>query len=335
MQVKMQVKIRPSTIEELQLSYAQPRETDASTGKIGHLRGDFGSNGVEFNSRWFDSDPVQNTATFKSIFDDVVNQLRFDVGVLQGRGAMRAYVAKNGCVQDGKYGVRIDTDEYAFILRCFPEKGDYNFYLNAYLRNKLDYYLDEELTVTSLLSSIRSKGEALVDGQDADTLLADTLETADFEATGLSEGIFRIWENSSDKKSVSDLFFALTDKPFIEFLTECAVMYSKKDLTTKKVEYEDSWNKQDGTTILFFTAPVEWLTREYPDAVSSSISLEFPTAPHLRDYVSVEISPTRYDAENDTYEDYDWETFSLTDEEISALIALAREGGWSEEQEVE
>lgn len=103
----------------------------------------------------------------------------------------------------------------------------------------------------------------------------------------------------------------------------------------KRIEFDEAWNKQDNETILFFTAPKEMLWGDYPEAVSMEISLEFPTDSAEAAYVDVSISPTRYVEEDDSYEDYDWQDFSLSYVEINELIELARANGWSEQQEVE
>lgn len=103
----------------------------------------------------------------------------------------------------------------------------------------------------------------------------------------------------------------------------------------KRIEFDEAWNKEDNETVLYFTAPIEMLWGDYPDAVSMEISVEFPTDHAEAAYANVEISPTRYDEENDCYEDYDWSELSLSDADVNALIELARKEGWSEEQEVE
>lgn len=103
----------------------------------------------------------------------------------------------------------------------------------------------------------------------------------------------------------------------------------------KRIEFDEGWNRPDGDTILFFTAPKEMLWGNYPEAVSMEISLEFPTDSAEPEYVDVSISPTRYIKEDDYYEDYDWRDISMSWVEIRELIELARAGGWSEQQEVE
>ncbi len=103
----------------------------------------------------------------------------------------------------------------------------------------------------------------------------------------------------------------------------------------KRIEFDEAWNKDDGETVLYFTAPKELILGDYPEAVSIEISIEFPTDHAEAEYATVEISPTRYVEEDDGYEDYDWREIIIPNEEINALIELARKAGWSEEQEIE
>ena len=61
--------------------------------------------------------------------------------------------------------------------------------------------------------------------RDADTVLADIMQEANFEINGLAKDIFNIWRKSSDRKSVEQMFFELTDYNFQSYLEKCqAVM---------------------------------------------------------------------------------------------------------------
>ena len=40
-----------------------------------------------------------------------------------------------------EYGFRVDTENYAYLLRCNPTKGDYNFYCFCYERKWLDRHM--------------------------------------------------------------------------------------------------------------------------------------------------------------------------------------------------
>ena len=89
------------------------------------------------------------TDEFKSELDDVINALRSDEhGLLKDRPAMRAFASKHPeSVFDKRYctgyGFRVDTDKYAYLLRCNPIKGDYNFYCYCYVGEWLDKHMEK------------------------------------------------------------------------------------------------------------------------------------------------------------------------------------------------
>ena len=95
----------------------------------------------------------------------------------------------------------------------------------------------------------------------------------------------------------------------------------------KRIKFDERWDRDDGTTVLWFTAPKELLPREYPEAESMEISIECPTEYISADYATVEFSPTKYDEEEGCYTDYDWQELGVPFEEIEALIQLAEESG--------
>lgn len=55
---------------------------------------------------------------------------------------------------------------------------------------------------------------------DADTILADFVEEADWEESGLALEILDIWEASKDKSSLDALFYAFTDCSFDDYLAK-------------------------------------------------------------------------------------------------------------------
>ena len=56
---------------------------------------------------------------------------------------------------------------------------------------------------------------------DADTILADAVQTADFEMTGLGEETIQIWQRSNDKPSVEQVFYNLAGIEFGTYLDRC------------------------------------------------------------------------------------------------------------------
>ena len=140
------MEIRALTQPEQKYTYAQSMQLEGQTGCIGHLRGDFGSSGNGFYSTWFDTREQWKTDGFKAELDDIINALRGDKGLLHSRRDMSAFAGANPeslfkgnyCAE---YGFRADTDKHAFLLRCNPTKGDYNFYCYCYVKEWLDRHM--------------------------------------------------------------------------------------------------------------------------------------------------------------------------------------------------
>lgn len=86
-------------------------------------------------------------------------------------------------------------------------------------------------------------------------------------------------------------------------------------------ELEDKYVNDDelGRTALYFIGPKEMLEKEYPDAESTEILIEFLT--HNRDFTKmiIAISPTKDGS------DYDWNDYHLEREEIEKLIVYGLE----------
>lgn len=108
---------------------------DAKRGCIGHLRGDFGYNGKEFWTSWFDHIEGLKTQEFRNELQDVVNGMREEGGLLNSFSSMRNMCRTGTPVDDDVYGFVVETPNYEYCLRCIVRKGDYNFYLYCYDKN--------------------------------------------------------------------------------------------------------------------------------------------------------------------------------------------------------
>ena len=130
--------------EERELFYSSADEIK-ELGCIGHLRGDFGKGGREFNTTWFEHKcHEKNDETFRTIFDAIINHLRQSGNVLCNRGDMYSYCRGqdanriNGSVYECPcWGFRILTQDYAIYLRCEPQDYGYHFYAYCYDKNLL------------------------------------------------------------------------------------------------------------------------------------------------------------------------------------------------------
>ena len=143
------MEIRALTPAEQKYTYAQSMQLEGQTANIGHLRGDFDSSGYGFYTTWTDTRPQWKTDEFKAEFDEVINALRSDkYGLLKSRSDMSAYARQyvdsafkgSYCTE---YGFRVDTEKHAYLLRCNPTRGDYNFYCYCFVKEWLDKHIQK------------------------------------------------------------------------------------------------------------------------------------------------------------------------------------------------
>ena len=145
----MKLEIRPMTRAEQKYSYTQSQQIAGQTGCIGHLRADMDTDGNGFFSSWDNHRGDLKTQEFKDEFDEVINALRFDEqygGILKNRSSLAAYCRQcpeSAMDTDGHaYGFRADTEQYSYMLRLNPNKGEYNLYCYCYRRDWLDAHME-------------------------------------------------------------------------------------------------------------------------------------------------------------------------------------------------
>ncbi len=168
----MDITIRPMTYKERAYTYTQKNEIMQKSGCIEHLLGDTDTNIKGLLTRWLEHTPGLKNDTFKTEFDAVVNQLRFNEEVPKDQSALATYCRTN--LETGFYGTytresgfRADTKEHSYMLRLNPNKGDYNFYIYVYDQEMLDSMLlsyPETMTVIAVkppVQEIQSKLEFL------------------------------------------------------------------------------------------------------------------------------------------------------------------------------
>lgn len=140
----MDIEVRAMTPEERKYSYTQDADTIRRSGCIGHLRVDMDTNGTGFFSSWDNHNAALKTQDFKDQFDAVINALRFDEqygGILKNRSSLASCCSKtpeSDFGNDREFGFRVDTEEYSYMLRLNPNRGEYAAYIYAYDRELLD-----------------------------------------------------------------------------------------------------------------------------------------------------------------------------------------------------
>lgn len=138
---------RAMTAEEDKYSFAQSCQISSQCGLIGYLRADMDKDGNGFFSSWTDYRTDLKTQEFKDEFDDIINSLREEGDILYNRKALAKYCyatpqAKMDTEQ-AYYGVRVDTEKYAYLLRLNPNRGEYNLYCYCYRRDWLDDHIKQ------------------------------------------------------------------------------------------------------------------------------------------------------------------------------------------------
>jgi len=137
--------------EEQNYTYTQSQQISMQTGCIGHLRADMDTNGEGFFSSWDDFRKDLKTQDFKDELDMVINELREKGNLLSNRATLSKYCYSHSEASFGKdtlgnereYGVRVNTDKYAYLMRLNPNKGEYNLYCYCYRRDWLDNHLEK------------------------------------------------------------------------------------------------------------------------------------------------------------------------------------------------
>ena len=131
--MKYQIKCADAEQKSMFYSDCEPALQNAC---VGHLRMDFGS-GNEFYSSWFESRENLNDSAFKADLQEVVNELRRE-GLLKNRREMQRFCdAHQSLNLDESCGFSVETDSHIFLLRCRPERGNYDCYCYCYDKREL------------------------------------------------------------------------------------------------------------------------------------------------------------------------------------------------------
>lgn len=141
----MDLDMRALTKKEDKYTFSNSMQISMQCGLIGHLRADMDSDGNGFFSSWEDYRKELKTDEFKDEFDKVINSLREEGDILYNRKSLAKYCysspqAKMNNEHD-YYGVRVDTQKYAYLCRLNPNKGEYNLYCYCYIKDWLDKHI--------------------------------------------------------------------------------------------------------------------------------------------------------------------------------------------------
>lgn len=141
------MEIRPLTKAEWKYTYRQGFQIEMHTGCVGDIMGEFDSSGRELSTLWTARKGPRETDGFETERDGVIKALCIDKdGLLRSRSAMSEYAAQNpeSVRQENgstEYGLRVETQEHAYLIRCNPAPEDYHFYCYCYAKKWLDNHI--------------------------------------------------------------------------------------------------------------------------------------------------------------------------------------------------
>ena len=146
----MEFSLNPMKKEEQKYSFSQSSQISGQTGLIGYLRADMDTDGNGFFSSWNDYRSDLKTPAFKDEFDQLIAALRFDnkyMGLLKNRTSLtancRSVPESSFGPGSNYYGFRVNSDNYAYLLRLNPNKGEYNLYCYCYKKDWLDSHIQK------------------------------------------------------------------------------------------------------------------------------------------------------------------------------------------------
>ena len=162
----MALEMREMKPEERKLSYTQDDEMIKRTGCIGHLRVYFEKGGETLYTSWDNHSKELLTDKFKSEINEVVTALRRDDkfgNVLRNQRSMEKYMYSHpdsrfeGGGRD--FGIRADTADHTYMIRCNPDPGEYSVYIYAYNRQMLERAFEKPEVYRQTASYAREHGE--------------------------------------------------------------------------------------------------------------------------------------------------------------------------------
>ena len=115
---------------------------------------------------------------------------------------------------------------------------------------------DFEGTVKELAEQVLDLSTKQPDGMihDEDTILADIMEAADFQVSGISDDILKLYLEVENKDDFESLFYLITDEKFEDYLVESKKVMEENILKAEpraiQVYLSDSGNDEKESIIL-------------------------------------------------------------------------------------
>ena len=168
---------RAMTSEEDKYTFSQSSQIAGQSGLIGYLRADMDTDGNGFFSTWNDWRKDMKTQEFKDEFDEIINSLREEGDILHNRASLAKYChsapQSRMDTEQEYYGIRVDTEKYAYLMRLNPNKGEYNLYCYCYRRDWLDDHIKQARRGIRFITPRYQEKFRIADGEKIRITLSD------------------------------------------------------------------------------------------------------------------------------------------------------------------
>lgn len=159
--------ITPMPRDDHRFAFDQSTTMNSITGLIGTFTGCFENDGT-LSSRWKPFDRELDCDAFHAAAATVLGVLRVDGAVLCSMDDLADFCE---CFPETRfdsasdyYGIRVDTDDYIFMVRLIPDKGTQNVCAYAYQRSILERYVEHSKNGIRFISSNYDNKFRIADG---------------------------------------------------------------------------------------------------------------------------------------------------------------------------
>lgn len=136
------MEIRPLTQAEQKYAYRQSMQIRGQTGSIGILQGGYGADNA-FHSDFHEINNQLKTGEFEADLQEALSSGEYSV--LENLDTMREFTLRHP--QKGfpgtEYGFRVETEKFAYLVHCSPEKESGSVEIHCYVKEWLDRHISK------------------------------------------------------------------------------------------------------------------------------------------------------------------------------------------------
>lgn len=138
--------VQPLEGKEYLYTYCNSHQISTQTGLIGYIKGYIGIDNDEFHSIWNSFRDDLHTSDFDKEMVSLIRSFTDEGGFLSNRDELRRFCLNEENTfrfESGiEFGVRINTLDYAYLMRLNPNKNKHNLYCFCYKKDWLNSHIE-------------------------------------------------------------------------------------------------------------------------------------------------------------------------------------------------